>query len=450
MVREYNRRLRPYGLSYVPYFVLLLLVAGDEGLRPSDVAAELRLDASSLSGHLDRLEASGLLERRPDAADRRVIRAHATDAGRALAARLEPIGRALCSLEADLDAAALARIDRVVQTIAAGTAQAPERGAPALRPRAGVVTTLRAATLTVPRSIVGRILTRFAVLVEQRTGGAIRIVLDLPSAARGGELQTLVDVRSGDVAIASVTVPVAGNLIPDAQLIELPYLLDDFAHAHAFLDGPFAAGVLADAQAFGLEGLGYAANGFRSVTTRDVAVRAPADVAQLRLRVQQSPINVHLAEAFRAVAVPLPFPRLAEALAACEIDAQENALANVAGLELWRSQRYLTLTRHAVSVAALFANAEILAGLGSRAAIVRSAMRDAIAEQRLQAERLEAELHAELARRMTLIELDEAARDRFVAAMRVVDDRIARALGPDAIARVRDASLAARPVPTLA
>lgn len=444
VVREYNRRLRPHGLSYVPYFVLLLLVADEGGLRPSDIASDLRLDGSSLSGHLDRLESAGLAERRGDAQDRRVIRVHATEAGRRLAGELESVGRALSSVEGDLAPEALARVERAVQAPAPASRTAPAR------PRAGLVTTLRAATLTVPRSAVGRTLTRFAELVGERSGGAIRIEIELPSRAPGGELQTLVDLRSGDVALASITASVVGNVIPDAQLIELPYLLDSFAHARAFDEGPFVARVLDDGEAFGLAGLGIIENGFRSITTRDTAARAPEELAGLRLRVQQSPINIHLAEALGTIAVPLPFPRLAAALDAGEIDAQENSLANIAGLALWESQRYLIATRHALSAHVVLANAEILASLGSGAPLVRDAMRDAVRDERLAAERLEHELRDELARRLTLIELDEAGRDRFVTATRLVHERVARALGDDAIARVLAASLAAQPAPSLA
>jgi hypothetical protein len=63
---------------------------------------------------------------------------------------------------------------------------------------------------------------------------------------------------------------------------------------------------------------------------------------------------------------------------------------------------------------------------------------------RADAERLDDELRGELARRMTFITLDEAARDRFVAATRLVHDRMARALGEDALARALAASVAAR------
>jgi len=437
LVREYNRRLRPHGLSYVPYFVLLMLAAADGGCRPSDLAAELHLDGSSLSGHLDKLGEAGLAERRSDPADKRVIRVHPTAAGLRLLDDLAPLGRALSDLEPDLAPAAIARIERAVRVAP------PPRPAPA-RPRGGLVTTLRVATLTSPHSTVGRVLTRFAALLEERSGGAIRVALDLPSLAPGGELQTLSDLRAGDLALASVTVPAAGAVIPTAQLIELPYLLEDFEHANAFVDGPFGAAVLDAAAEHGLTGLGFIVNGFRSLTTRDdVPVTGPEALHGVRLRVQESPINVHYAEAFGAVAVPLAFPLLAEALAAGEIDAQENALANVAGLELWTSQRRLTLTRHAVSAHIVLANADLLAALGSGAALVAEAMRDALAEGRRGAAALEAELTTLLAAHMTVAQIDAATRARFVSATHLVRDRLARALGDEPIVRALAAAAAA-------
>ena len=431
IVREWNRCLRPYGLSYIPYFVLLLI--DEDGVRPSDLAAELRLDASSLSGHLERLESAGLAARRADASDRRVTRVELTERGRALLAELEPLGRVLSALEPGTDAPA--------SSVMLNPAKHHHDGGK--RRRGGAMTTLRVSTLTVPQSTVGCALARFADLVAERSDGAIRVALDLPATAAGGELQALVDVRSGDLAIAAITMPVAGILIPGAQLAELPYLLDDAAHARAFFDGAFGTGLALEAERFELAALGVIGNGFRSVTAR-TPVRDPEDLAGVRLRVQQSPINVHLAEALGAIAVPIPFPRLADALAAGEIDAQENALANIAGLELWRHQPYLSLTRHTFSAQIVLANAEILAALGSGAALVREAMHDAVAQSERDAEARERALTLELGKRLTIVDLDTPARVRFVEATRLVRDRVARALGDDAVARALAAAAAAR------
>ncbi|MGH7708659.1 MAG: TRAP transporter substrate-binding protein DctP [Vulcanimicrobiaceae bacterium] len=492
LAREYNRRLRPWGLTYVPYFILLLLAAGDAE-RPSDIAVALQLDNASISGHLDRLTAAGLVERRPDSADRRVSRLRATDTAKHLIDELDSVGRGLSLIDPNIVASepladgqialrtaleaqrALDAISDAVRGVVAAVARA-ERVAPAeiadrqaaitppgpaaadesaerprsvVRPRSGAITTLRVTTLTTVRGPVGEVLSRFAGLVEERSGGSIRVSLIIPSSAPGGELQTLVDVRSGDLAIAALTLPVAGNLVLDAQLVELPYLFDDARAARAFIDGPFGRSILEQVERFGLIGLGIAENGFRSLTARAGQIRNPEDVAGLRLRVQQSPINVHLAEALGAIAVPLPFPRLADALAAGEIDAQENALANIVGLKLWRWQRSLTLSRHTFSAHIVLGNADILAALGSGEIIVREAMRDAIAEIRRDADRIDGEFCAELRRHLSVIELSPTSRTCFIEATRLVHERVARALGDDAVARAVAAAAAVRSHPTI-
>ncbi len=69
----------------VPGSRLLMLLAGGEALRPSDLAAELLTGASNVSKLLAHLEGLGFVERRADAGDARVVRVHLTDPGRAVA-----------------------------------------------------------------------------------------------------------------------------------------------------------------------------------------------------------------------------------------------------------------------------------------------------------------------------------------------------------------------------
>lgn len=57
-----------------------------------ELAACLRTDKSHLVNHIDLLEARGLVERAPDAEDRRRYRVTLTDAGRSLVAELQSVG----------------------------------------------------------------------------------------------------------------------------------------------------------------------------------------------------------------------------------------------------------------------------------------------------------------------------------------------------------------------
>ena len=62
----------------------VLLWPGPEGMRPSDLAARMRVSKQALNYLLGDLEQRGYLERRPDPDDRRSRRIALTERGRAL------------------------------------------------------------------------------------------------------------------------------------------------------------------------------------------------------------------------------------------------------------------------------------------------------------------------------------------------------------------------------
>jgi MarR family transcriptional regulator, organic hydroperoxide resistance regulator len=94
ITKFYNRRLRPFGITYNHLFILSCLWEQD-GVHAKDLAKQLCLDSSSLTGHLDRLERVALVVRQDDPDDRRAIRVFLTEKGRHLQAQLEPIGKEL-------------------------------------------------------------------------------------------------------------------------------------------------------------------------------------------------------------------------------------------------------------------------------------------------------------------------------------------------------------------
>ncbi len=94
ITKFYNRRLRRFGITYNHLFILTCLWE-QEGVNVKDLAKQLCLDSSSLTGHLDRMERVALVVRRDDLDDRRAVRVFLTAKGRHLKAQLEPIGQEL-------------------------------------------------------------------------------------------------------------------------------------------------------------------------------------------------------------------------------------------------------------------------------------------------------------------------------------------------------------------
>lgn len=83
---EYELAAAEHALTGAQARVLALLSREPTPMRK--VARKLKCEPSNVTGIVDRLESRGLVERRPDPADRRVKVAAATELGRSTAARL--------------------------------------------------------------------------------------------------------------------------------------------------------------------------------------------------------------------------------------------------------------------------------------------------------------------------------------------------------------------------
>jgi len=77
--------LKPHGLTFARYEALVLLVFSTRGSLPLGKMGErLQIHPTSITSIINRLEAAGLVVRRPHPADRRAVLAEVTVAGRAV------------------------------------------------------------------------------------------------------------------------------------------------------------------------------------------------------------------------------------------------------------------------------------------------------------------------------------------------------------------------------
>lgn len=94
------RRLAQVTDRPFPHLLVLRLVSQDVVHTQAEVADRLQLDGAAVSRLVDRLEAEGLMERRPGE-DRRCVRLHVTAAGRREVSALD---RELDRMDAHLEA----------------------------------------------------------------------------------------------------------------------------------------------------------------------------------------------------------------------------------------------------------------------------------------------------------------------------------------------------------
>jgi MarR family transcriptional regulator for hemolysin len=91
--RAVDRRLQPFGLTEATWLPLIYLARAEAPMRQKDLAAVMTLDGSSVVRLLDALEASELIERSEENADRRAKIVTVTARGRAIIEQVEIVAR---------------------------------------------------------------------------------------------------------------------------------------------------------------------------------------------------------------------------------------------------------------------------------------------------------------------------------------------------------------------
>lgn len=91
--RAYRSVLAATGLTYPQYLVMLVLWRATKTVGFGELCSALKLDSSTLTPLLQRLEARGLLTRSRSAEDGRAVQVTLTQTGKALREQVRPIPR---------------------------------------------------------------------------------------------------------------------------------------------------------------------------------------------------------------------------------------------------------------------------------------------------------------------------------------------------------------------
>ena len=186
---------------------------------------------------------------------------------------------------------------------------------------------------------------KFADLVEQKSGGKIKVRL-FPSGQLGGDLQTVSALQGGTMDFTVLNAGLLVGQVKEFGLFDLPFLFESGKEADAVVDGPFGTKLAEALPAKNLVSLGYWELGFRNVTNSRRPVTKLEDIQGLKIRVVQSPIYIDLFNTLGANAVPLPFPELYTALEQKTVDGQENPATLIQTSKFFEVQKHLTMTRH--------------------------------------------------------------------------------------------------------
>jgi TRAP-type transport system periplasmic protein len=195
----------------------------------------------------------------------------------------------------------------------------------------------------------------FAKEVEKRTAGRYK-VQTFYSGALGGERESIEAVQLGTQELTLTSTGPVPNFVPEARILDIPFLFRDKAHARAVLDGPIGQDMLKKFEPKGFAALAWAENGVRHMTNSKRAVNSPDDLKGLKMRTMENPVHVAAYKGFGIVPTPMAFPEVFTALQQGTVDGQENPLSVIMAAKFDQVQKHLSLTGHVYSPAIFLMN----------------------------------------------------------------------------------------------
>ena len=181
--------------------------------------------------------------------------------------------------------------------------------------------------------------------VKEKTQGRINIKL-YPgvSLIQGDQTREFSALRQGviDMAVGSTI-----NWSPQVRqlnLFSLPFLMPDYAAIDALTQGEVGKQLFATLDKAGVVPLAWGENGYRELSNSKHAVKSPADMKGLKIRVVGSPLFVDTFTALGANPTQMSWADAQPAFASGAVDGQENPMSIFTAAKLHNvNQKYLTL-----------------------------------------------------------------------------------------------------------
>jgi len=294
-----------------------------------------------------------------------------------------------------------------------------------------------------PAFALGRAGARWAALIGERSGGSLAVkvhpgaVLSQRDPAR--EFAALA-AGSAELAVGS-TLQWAGA-VPELGVVGLPWLAPGPGPLAALAAEPFSARLAAALQRAGVVALAFAPLGHRALATTGKAVKEPADLAGLAVRVPALPALVDLYAVLEAKPQMLEFAAAQAAFRAGTLGGQDGTAATFVAARLEAVGVRHVVEWNAVGEIAVFAvNRQAWDGsTDAQRAQVRDAAVAAAAELVPAAREETAQAEAELRRRgMALTRLTPDGYAAFAAASRAAYLRAGALAGEEIVRAAEEA-----------
>src|SRR6202140_369997 len=180
---------------------------------------------------------------------------------------------------------------------------------------------------------------------EAATNGRLSIQM-FPSMQLGGEKETIEQTQIGAIQLLRVSVGSMGPIVDDINVVNMPFLFRNTAHAEQMMDGPIGQELLDKITASpnaGLVALCWMDSGARSLYNTKHPIKSIEDVKGLKFRVIGNPIFVDMMNALGGNGISVGYDQVFGALQTGVIDGAENNMPSYVFSNHYTAAKYVTL-----------------------------------------------------------------------------------------------------------
>jgi tripartite ATP-independent transporter DctP family solute receptor len=186
--------------------------------------------------------------------------------------------------------------------------------------------------------------------LEAATNGRLSVQM-FPAMQLGGEKETIEQTQIGAIQMVRVSVGAMGPIVDEINVVNMPFLFKNTAHAQRMMDGPIGQELLDKITASpnaGLVALSWMDSGARSLYNTKKPIKTIEDLKGLKFRVIGNPIFVDMMNALGGNGVAMGYDQVFSALQTGVIDGAENNPPSYVFSNHYTAAKYYSLTEHLI------------------------------------------------------------------------------------------------------
>lgn len=198
---------------------------------------------------------------------------------------------------------------------------------------------------------------KFAELLEEKSDGKMKLKM-FHAGVLGNQPDAIEQVRMGGIEVGNFNLGPIGPIVPEANVLSLPFLFKDLDHMHRVMDGE-AGDIISEGMAKkGLVALSWFDAGARSFYNSKKPINTPADLKGMKVRIMNNDIYSDMITYLGGNPSPIAYAEVYESLKTGVVDGAENGWPQYESMGHFEVAGYYSLSQHLITPECICVNTD--------------------------------------------------------------------------------------------